>query len=211
MTRRLKWIPILLCVLFLALTGVAVVYGRSLPAQPTSGTQLAGLDTCGGKMCLFQIVPGVTSWYTAKQAMSDYITRDEGDHFHGQIGDVAIRVEMDLTGSQISAVEVQGASGYQTPLGLTFQQIIEQYGQPCYVVAVRPRNTGIDVSYPSFTVTVLPDQDRISLSSPVSAITLVDNENLDVDNTSCSHIPGATPWRGFASLNVYRELEQRFP
>jgi hypothetical protein len=204
--KYLKWVPVVLFVLLFVLTGVVVARARSLPIAVSETFPAVGLDNCGGKRCLFQIVPGSTSYDEAMQALAENITRDQGDHFHGHIGGVEIRVQSDYNGSQITRVDVTGLRNGQASVGLRFGQIIEQFGLPCYVLDVRRGVDGLVVAYPSFTVWVLAVQDRITPESPIGGITLSDDGNLGVDNKVCREMYGATPWRGFAGLHVYEGL-----
>lgn len=204
--RYLKWVPLVLFVLLFVLTGVVVARARSLPIAVSQTFPAVGLDNCGGKRCLFQIVPGSTSYDEAMQALAENITRDQGDHFHGHIGGVEIRVQSDYNGSQITRVDVTGLRNGQSSVGLRFGQIIEQFGLPCYVLDVRRGVDGLVVAYPSFTLWVLAVQDRITPESPIGGITLSDDGNLGVDNKVCREMYGATPWRGFAALHVYEGL-----
>lgn len=204
--KYLKWVPLVLFVLLLVLTGAVVAHARNFSIPVSEKFPTAGLDVCAGKRCLFQIVPGHTTWDEAKESLAEHITRDQGDHFHGQIRGLEIRVQGDFSGSQISRIDVQGLGGGQSPLALRFGQIIEQFGLPCYVIDVRPRNGGLVVAYPSFRIWVLAVQDRITPDSPIGGITLVDDIDLGVENKECRDIPGATPWRGFASLQLYEGL-----
>lgn len=206
--RRLKWVPIILCLLLIALAGIAVIYGRTLPSVSSGGVQAAGLDVCDGKLCLLHIVPGTTSYHEAKQTLAEYITRDEGDHFHGQMGEFALRVTMDSTGVQIREVDVQGSSNNRYSRAIPFSKIIDQFGIPCNVIDIRPGNGGIDLAYPSFRVWVLPDQNHITLQSPIGGITLADGSDLSLDNRSCDNIVSGMPWRGFASLQLYQALQR---
>jgi hypothetical protein len=204
--RYLKWVPLVLFVLLFVVTGVVVARARSLPIPVSETFPAVGLDNCGGKRCLFQIVPGSTTYDEAMRAMGENITRDQGDHFHGQINGVEIRVQSDYNGSQISRVDVTGLRNGQSSVGLRFGQIIEQFGLPCHVIDVRRGVDGVVVAYPSFTVWVLAIQDRITPESPIGGITLSDDGNLGVENKVCRAMYGSTPWRGFAALHVYEGL-----
>ena len=205
--RHLRWLSVILSTVMFALVGFAVMYGRAYGAPlPPAQLQTLGLDNCNGKLCLFKITPGVTSWSDGKQLFSANISRDEGDHFHSQLNGLAIRVEMDSSGSQINRVDVQGMSGNLSPSTLRLIQIIDKFGIPCSVVNIMPGNRGLVLSYPSFQVSVLADQNHITLESPINGITLVDESNLDIKNRACDKPLGGLPWRGFASLQLYQTL-----
>src|SRR5258708_15295855 len=165
--KRVGWIFIALCCLLLILAGTAVVYGYTLPAVPSGAVRATGLDTCNGNLCMFDIVPGLTSYSEAKQVLTEHITRDEGDHFHGQIGELALRVAMDSSGQQIREIDVQSSNSNQNSLAVRFDQLIEQFGTPCYVADVRSGDGGIDLAYPSFRVWVLPVEGHLTLNSPI--------------------------------------------
>lgn len=205
--KYLKWVPLVLFLLLFVLTGVVVARARSNTVTVSETFPAVGLDVCGGKRCLFQIVPGSTTYDQAMQTMSENITRDQGDHFHGHIGGVEIRVQSDYNGSQITRIDVTSYGGGQSATGLRFGQIIEQFGLPCYVIDVRRGVDGLIVAYPSFTLQVLAVQGRIALESPIGGITLSDSGNLGIENKVCrdSTTYGATPWRGFAALHVYED------
>ena len=206
--KRVGWIFIALCCLLLILAGTAVVYGYMLPAAPSGAVQATGLDTCDGKLCLFHIVPGLTSYSEAKQVLTEHITRDEGDHFHGQIGELALRVAMDSTGQQIREIDVQSSSSNQTSLSVRFGKLIEQFGTPCYVADVRAGDGGIDLAYPSFRVWVLPVEGHLALDSPIGGIILLSGSDMSANNRSCSKTDAGIPWRGFASMQFYQYLQQ---
>jgi len=211
--KRLGWIPIVLILLLVSLTGTAVIVGRALPAQPSDGLKTVGLDDCQGKVCLYQITPGVTTWTEAKQRLASSITRDEGDHFHGRVNSFEIRVVMDMTGTQIKMIDAQSSQyGYSgsSAAPLQLKQVIDQYGFPCAVTGVSQRGSsnGLLLVYPAFRLFVLADQDRIGLNSPISGITLQDDNNLDVGSRSCDKSSWGSPWRGFASIQVYQSLRQ---
>jgi hypothetical protein len=206
--KRLTWIALIMAVVLVVLMGTAVAYGRTLAASASTGMQSAGFGVCGGSLCLFQVVPGTTTWYAAKQDLAQYITRDEGDHFHGQVGEMEIRVEMNENGEQIGRIDVQGSRMNQSPLAIRFNQIIDQFGSPCYVTSVRPDEGGVEVAYPSFRLLVLPNEGYITLESQIGAITLADDNNLSVDNRTCGPMQIGIPWRGFASVRLYQELQQ---
>lgn len=195
-------------ILLMALMGSAVVYGHTLPTAPIVGAASAGLGICGGKLCLLQISPGSTSYSAAKQILADHISRDEQDHFHGQVGDLAVRVAMDSTGLQIREVDVQTSANPQGSPSVSLSTIIEQFGTPCYVAYVRSGSVGIDLAYPSFIVSVRADQEHVTLNSPVSGITLANNSDLSANNRSCGSGTTGIPWRGFASLQLYGSLQQ---
>src|SRR5436305_1072165 len=143
--RRVIWVPIIICVLVMVLAGAAVVYGRTLQPPALSEFPAAGLGTCAGKWCLLQITPGLTTWREAKQVLATYITRDEGDHFHGQKEALDIRVEKGWTGSGISRIDIQSSRNRPDSMSLRFGQLIEQFGLPCFVVDVSPRTIGLVV------------------------------------------------------------------
>jgi len=202
--KYLKWVPLVLFLLLTVLTGIVVARARSVIVAGSETFPTVGLDICGGKRCLFQIVPGSTTYDEAMQAMSENITRDQGDHFHGHIGGVEIRVQSDYNGLQITRVDVTSSGGGQSATGLRFGQIIEQFGLPCYVIDVRRGVDGLIVAYPSFTLQVLAINERISPESPIGGITLSDSGNLGVENKVCrDNMMYAIPWRGFAALHVY--------
>src|SRR5512142_2711182 len=108
--RRLRWVLPVLCLLLFLLLGTTVLYARTLPAPGPARFERAGLDVCDNRLCLFHITPGITTWTEARSALTNYITHDDGDHFHGHIKDADIRVEMDDSGTQTSAIQVQGTS-----------------------------------------------------------------------------------------------------
>src|SRR5258708_21455001 len=128
--KRVGWIFIALCCLLLILAGTAVVYGYTLPAAPSGAVRATGLDTCDGKLCMFHIVPGLTSYSEAKQVLTEHITRDEGDHFHGQIGELPLRVAMDPTRQQIHEIDVKSSSSNQISNSVRLGKLIEQFGTP---------------------------------------------------------------------------------
>src|SRR5215813_3893170 len=134
--RYLRLVSLVLFLLFAALAGSAVLFGRTLAAPPAGNFGSVGLEMCDTKLCLFHVIPGVTSYSQAKDAMANYITRDEGNHFHGQIGALQLRVEMDHTGLQTRVVDVQAPRGGPEALSLRFSQFIQRYGTPCYVSSV---------------------------------------------------------------------------
>src|SRR5207237_77189 len=51
--------------------------------------------------------------------------------------------------------------------------------------------------------------DHISLDSPINGITLVDTSALGENHNLCSSAASQMPWRGFASLALYREMQSR--
>lgn len=205
--KHLRWLSFILCLLMFTFIASAVMYGRAYGAPlPPAQLQTVGLDECNGKLCLFQITPGVTTWSDGKQLFAANTLRDEGDHFHSQLNGLAIRVEMDSTGSQIDRIDVQGLGSNPSSSPLRLIQIIDRFGIPCYVVSVMPGNRGLVLAYPSFQVSVLADQNHVTLNSPVSGITLVGDSNLDTQNRLCDRSLGGSPWRGFASLPLYQTL-----
>ncbi|SRR5258706_1757358 len=206
--RRIIWLSLTVCLVTLVLVCTAVVYGRTLPPPPAPRFEAAGFDVCGGKWCLFHITPGFTTWVDAKRTLAQNITRDEGDHFHGQVGPAAIRVQMGYTDAQIGAVEVRGTASAENPLSLRFGQIIEQFGSPCSVGPAYSGSDSLTLAYPSFSIEVLAVEGGLSFKSPVSAITVSSNSNLDIKNRSCSDKSGFLPWRGFGSMQVYKDLQQ---
>lgn len=206
--RRLRWVPLIVCLGLMVFLGSAVLYGRAMPALADQGFGETGLDVCNGKFCLFNVTPGITTYDEAKRALSSYITRDNGNHFHGQVGNAVLRVEMDGTQSQSRAIQVQSPYNSQDSLSLRFSQIIQQFGMPCYIADVQTRSGGLALAYPSFSIEVSADRERISLDSRISSITLVDDNDLDATNKTCDSSPGVVPWRGFASLQVYESLQQ---
>lgn len=205
--KRVGWIAIAVYCLLLVLAGTAVVYGYTLPFAPTGAVRAAGLDTCNGKLCMFDLVPGQTSYSQAKQVLTDHITRDEGDHFHGQIGELALRVAIDDTGQQIREIDVQ-SSNSQPSLSVRFGKMIEQFGTPCYVADVRSGDGGIDLAYPSFRVWVLPVDGYLSLDSHIGGIILLNGSNMSAVNRACDKAAVGIPWRGFASMQYYQYLQQ---
>lgn len=207
--KRLRWVPIMLCLLLVMLAATAVVYGRGLPAPTFERIEQAGLDVCNGKLCLFQIVPGTTTWDEAREALAEHITRDQGDHFHGQVNGFEIRVEMGYAGAEITRIDVESRQNTQNPIPLRFRQIVEQFGLPCYVIGVTRQDDGLTVAYPSFRLSVMADQGRITLDSPVGAISLLDDSDLNLDNKQCDTSWSAVPWRGFAALKLYQEPDLR--
>ena len=84
--KLLRWLIVTVFLILTAVTGTIVLHGRGLPEVRTDQLQAMGVDTCEGKLCFMQVIPGVTTWNEAHRALSNYITRDEGDHFHGQVG-----------------------------------------------------------------------------------------------------------------------------
>jgi hypothetical protein len=196
--RYLRLIPMVLFLLFAVLAGSAVLYGRTLAAPPAGNFQSVGLDTCDNKLCLFHVTPGITSYDEAKNVLASYITRDESNHFHGQIGALQLRVETDETGTQTRVVDVQSPRSSPDALSLRFSQFIQQYGTPCYVSTVMAGEDSLVMVYPSFRVVVLASENHISLNSAIGGITLVN------DSDACSGVNGAIPWRGFASLQSYQ-------
>ncbi len=205
---RLRWGLLVLCLLLFLLMGTTVLYARTLPAPGPAHFDTAGLSECNSRLCLFRITPGITSWDEAKSALASYITRDDGDHVHGQVGSAAIRVEMDNTGMQTSAIEVQGSLSDHDPLALHFGQVIEHFGTPCYVSGVDADHNSIMLEYPSFTVQLLTNQNQITLDSPVGALTLRTSADAGRDQGRCTNNQGGIPWHGFASLREYDTLLQ---
>jgi hypothetical protein len=206
--RRLRWVPLIVCLVLIVFLGSAVLYGRAMPAPAAPDLSEAGLDVCNGKLCLFHVTPGITTYDQAKHALASYITRDETNHFHGQVGGAEIRVETDGSGSETRAIQVQAPYNTQSSLSIRFSQIIQQFGMPCYIADVGIRSGGLSLVYPSFSIQVSADQERISLDSPISSIMLVEDNNLDAANRTCASAEGVVPWRGFASVQVYRSLQQ---
>src|SRR5258708_26729736 len=97
---------------------------------------------------MFHIVPGLTSYSEAKQVLTEHITRDEGDHFHGQIGELALRVAMDSTGKQIRQIDVQSSSSNQISLAVSFCTLVGQLLTPRVSTVVCSRPTGLDTARP---------------------------------------------------------------
>jgi len=115
---------------------------------------------------------------------------------------------MGYTDAQIGAVEVRGTASAENPLSLRFGQIIEQFGSPCSVGPAYSGSDSLTLAYPSFSIEVLAVEGGLSFKSPVSAITVSSNSNLDIKNRSCSDKSGFLPWRGFGSMQVYKDLQQ---
>ena len=207
---RLLWIPVIVCTLLILLLGGVVIYGHRLPAPPAQHFDEAGLDVCYGKFCLFSVTPGVTSFEDAKILLANYITLDEGDHVHGQKGGANIRVEASIDGSAVRAVQVQGVGYTLNALSLRLNQVIEQFGFPCGVSDVALQSGELTLNYPAFRIQVATTDDRISLDSPISGITLAADDNLDDTNKSCRDMKWVMPWHGFASIQRYESAQSNY-
>jgi hypothetical protein len=209
---RFRLVAIALCVVLAALIGSAVLRGRALPDSAFNPLREAGLGVCDGKLCLFEIVPGITAWQDARKALAEHLITDDGEHLRGQIGTVEIRVDLDTTGSGIRRVEVQGTRFGRYSLSLRFSNIVELFGAPCSISDITPSNRGMVLAYPSFRAWVLVEGERLSVDSPVGALTLTDDADLSIGNNSCSDAlrPGTVPWRGLASLEFYLVQRDRW-
>jgi hypothetical protein len=138
----------------------------------------------------------------------DTLPRSHNGHFHSVVDSVEVRVDMDWTESHVRRVEVRGPRGQGT-LALPFSQIIDRFGQPCYISNLKPRGGGLVIAYPSFTVWVLADQGRISPDSPVASITLMGENEPGFIGDQCRKgwTYGGAPWRGFASMEFYAAMQ----
>ena len=124
---------------------------------------------------------------------------------------MAVRVAVGETETEIGTVEVRASAGNLNPLSLQFWQIAEHFGMPCGVAPVLSGNNVLALVYPSFTVEVRAGGDSFTLNSPVSAIMVSSDSNLDIKNRSCSDKSGLLPWRGFGSMQIYRDIQQINP
>ena len=97
--KIIKWIVIGLCLLLTAFAGTAMLIGRALASDIPNQLPTMGLDMCGDNLCFGHVVPGVTTYSDAKRLLSQYITRDEEGHFHGnKDGYIEILVRTDWSG-----------------------------------------------------------------------------------------------------------------
>jgi hypothetical protein len=204
--KPLRWLVVIIFLILTAVTGTIVLHGRGLPEVRTDQLQAMGVDTCEGKLCFMNVVPGVTTWSEAHKALADYITRDEGDHFHGQVGDYEIRVEGGWSDDTITRVDVQNYRNMRTSPVVQFKEVIAQFGTPCYVSVSGARIRGLTLTYPTFRLSISTEERRLSLDSPIQGITLVDVVGSN-GNLCAGGATSGIPWRGFASVELYEALE----
>ncbi len=205
--KFLRWFVVIIFLMLTAVTGTIVLHGRGLPGVRTDNLQAMGVDTCVGKLCFMQVIPGVTTWNQAIDALDKYITRDEGDHFHGQVGDYEIRVAGGWSGETVTQVEVQNYRNSRTSPVVPFREIIAQFGTPCYVSISGTRTPGLLLTYPTFRLSISTEERRLSLDSPIAGITLVDVSDSGGD-LCVGAAQSGIPWRGFASVELYEALER---
>ena len=204
--KRLRWLIVTVFLILTAVTGTIVLHGRGLPGVRTDQLQAMGVDTCEGKLCFMQVIPGVTTWNEAHRALANYITRDEGDHFHGQVGDYEIRVEGGWSDTTITRVDVQNYRNSPTATVVPFSEVIAQFGTPCYVSVTGARMRGLTLTYPTFRLSISTEERRLSFDSPIQGITLVDVVASN-GNLCAGAAASGIPWRGFASVELYEALE----
>ncbi len=200
--RHLRLLVVIVFLVLVALTGTAVLHGRALSDDSAvNPLQAMRLDTCNGRLCFMQLVPGVTTWDEAKQVLANYMLRDDGDHFHSQVDGLQIRVDGGEYGSEIRRVDIQSSGQAGSSFSVPFSEIIRQFGTPCSVGEVRSQGGGLLLIYPSFQLSVSTEESgRLSPDSMVSGITLQGDSSGDLCN---GYDPYSTPWRGFASVDFY--------
>ena len=203
--KHVRLLVIMVFLILAALSGTAVLVGRAHADEgPSNALQTMGLDACNGKLCFMQLVPGVTTMEQARQAMASYMFRDDGGDFHSRVGGFEVRIDGE-DGSGIQHVDIQ-APANSGPSSVPFSEIIRQFGTPCYVSQVMSYDGSIVLTYPSFQLHVaIEEQGRLSLDSTISGVTLAD---APTGNLCDGDDPYGTPWRGFASANIYEAQNQ---
>jgi len=206
-----------------------MLIGRASASAIPNELPTMGLDMCGDNLCFGHVVPGVTTYSAAKTLLSQYITRDEEGHFHGnKDGNIEILVRTDWSGDSVTSVNLQATGQNGASPSLPLRQIIERFGIPCYVDGYRPfygsqtyanppnsagpvYSGGLTLVYPNFTIQISGEQARLSLDSAIDGITLRNAADSGFPNRTCSGSTslGGAPWRGFASLDVYDALMRR--
>ncbi len=204
--NRLGLLVIVLFLLFAMLVGGTVVYSRSLPV-PDANSPLSPIyvDSCGNALCFLGIQPGVTAWHAAKTNLRGYVYRDDGEDFHGTVGSVDFRVQVDGSGGGIANVQVQASRNFGSFSEISLQQLVEQFGVPCYVNGIGPNGGDLLLMYPSFEVRVSTPDGHLSLESKIGSLTLLDNTGADAQGNSCNRYDDSVkgPWLGFASVERY--------
>jgi hypothetical protein len=209
--KHLKLFVMIVFLLLVALTGTAMLYGRALAADGMTSPLLAmGIDNCDGKLCFMQVVPGITTRYEALEAMRGKNIRDEGNHFHANVPGLAIRVDAEDYDEPVRRVDIQSSGGPGSGFSVPFRQLIEQFGTPCFVSVNEGRSGSrvLSLTYPSFTVQIYGEDDRLSLNSEITGITI---QNSSGTSNLCQGMYSyyGTPWRGFASVDVYEAESYR--
>ena len=84
-----------------------------------------------------------------------------------------------------------------------------QFGTPCYVSvnAGRSGTRVLSLTYPSFTVQIMSEEERLSPDSIIAGVTIQNANGLA--NSCDSNYGYGVPWRGFASVDVYEAESYR--
>ena len=231
MRRLLQLVAVLCPACAGAILVVMIAAGR---LHPDWTPYFDHVQWCADRLCIFGIVPGVTSWDEAKGVL--YTHHIDGLQLNDKVKygwglfdqtGFGVQAQADSSATQQLVMQVQFSVTRTASMpGLTAGAVIARFGAPCFVrYSAYIEWPGVTLYYPFGTAYVAPAIENgitltaksnfnfnvntpVSLSSDVYADL---NANSLTLNAQCRQfqaldLPNAYPWRGFRSTRLYPDL-----
>lgn len=207
--KRLFLYTLTLILLATALTGGVVSYARVHSGE--NYAKAMGFDVCDGKSCLYQIIPGVTTWLEAYSILrrigTGAWTPDQSVFLQISgnalipVGDNVIDILRSANGNFVENVVFCSYNRNTFP---SLGDLFVIYGPPCHVDLGWNRN--IMLIYPGLDIAFSLAVDRLILTPTLEHVVIRATSNSpDGRDANCVLYDGQAKWLGFTTINRYVE------
>jgi hypothetical protein len=177
---------------------LTIAYQSKVPKE----LQMLGFDVCSNKPCFRGIVPGLTTWHTARAILNVSVLNKEAYSINiGSTDTLLIQISKhDLTTTTVEAITIFDPIDYYG-VGLpSIGNFILMYGPPCF--ASFPYYAQMRFFYPFMSI----DFDINSTSRIASHVRTVRIFSTRFDGCPNHDYRIRPQWRGFASSQRYYKL-----